>query len=131
MLPAFFYSDLNCPSGIATCTALHAIRRFRKEYCSRSSHPDKYISFCIFRIFLIFSERGKELLHVTHMQSLMLHYLKGLFAPFCFRSKRYWIPFCSVQKGIRYRMQNRKNPRKYKSIACGNQIPSCTLQKSV
>jgi hypothetical protein len=23
----FFYSNLSCPSGIATCTALHAIRR--------------------------------------------------------------------------------------------------------
>jgi hypothetical protein len=88
-------------------------------------------SFCIFRIFITFSERGKELLHVTHMQSLMLHYLKGLLAPFCFRSKRYWIPFCSVPKGIRYRMQNRKNPRKYKCIACGNQIPFCTLRKGV
>jgi hypothetical protein len=88
-------------------------------------------SFCIFRIFLIFSDKEKELFHVTHMQTLMLHYLKGLLAPFCFRSKRYWIPFCSVQKGIRYRMQNRKNPQKYKSIACGNQIPSYTLQKGI
>ncbi len=90
-------------------------------------------SFCIFRTFLLFSERGKELFHVTHMQTLMLHYLKGLHAPFCFRSKRYQIriPFCNVQKGIRYRMQNRKNPQKLKSIACGNQIPSCTLQKGV
>jgi hypothetical protein len=77
-----FYSDLNSPSGIATCTALHAIRRFCRQYCSRTSNPDKYISFCIFRIFLIFSERGKELLHVTHMQSLMLHYLKGFLPPF-------------------------------------------------
>ncbi len=32
-------------------------------------------SFCIFRIFLLFSERGKELFHVTHTQTLMLHYL--------------------------------------------------------
>ncbi len=63
-------------------------------------------SFCIFRIFLLFSKRGKELFHVMHMQTLMLHYLKGLLPPFCFRSKRYRIPFCNVQKGIRYRMQN-------------------------
>ncbi len=81
----------------------------------------------VFRIFLLFSARGKELFHVTHMQTLKLHYLKGLLVPFCFRSKRYQIPFCNVQKGIRYRMQNRKNPRNQKSIACGNQIPSCTL----
>ncbi len=32
-------------------------------------------SFCIFRIFLLFLERGKELFHVTHKQTLMLHYL--------------------------------------------------------
>ena len=39
-------------------------------------------SFCIFRISLIFSEKEKELFHVTHMQTLMLHYLKGLLSPF-------------------------------------------------
>jgi hypothetical protein len=88
-------------------------------------------SFCIFGISLMFSEKEKELFHVTHMQTLMLHYLKGLLAPFCFRSKRYWIPFCSLQKGIIYRMQNQKNPRKYKSIACGNQMSSYTLQKDI
>ncbi len=108
----FFYSNLSCPSGIATCTALHAFSRFRRQYCSRSSNPDNTFSFSIFIIFLLFSDRGKELFHVTHMQTLMLHYLKGLLTPFCFRSKRYWIPFCSVQKVIRYRMQNWKNPRK-------------------
>jgi hypothetical protein len=32
-------------------------------------------SFCIFRSFLLFSERGKELFPVTHTQTLMLHYL--------------------------------------------------------
>ena len=63
------------------------------------------------------------------MQTLMLHYLKGLLAPFCFSSKRYQIPFCILPKGISYRMQNPKNPRKSKSIACGSRIPSCSLQK--
>ncbi len=82
MLPAIFYSNLNCPSGIATCMALYAIRGFRRQYCSRSSNPDKYIFFLYFQsFFYLFSERGKELLHVKHMQSLMLHYLKGLLAP--------------------------------------------------
>jgi hypothetical protein len=32
-------------------------------------------SFCIFKIFLLCSERGKELFHVTHTQTLMLHNL--------------------------------------------------------
>jgi len=57
------------------------------------------------------------------------NYLKGLLAPFCSSFKRYQIPFGSLQKGIRYRMQNSKNPRKSNSIACGSQIPSCSLQK--
>jgi hypothetical protein len=38
--------------------------------------------------------------------------LKGLLAPFCLSSKRYQIPFCNLPKGISYRMQNPKNPRK-------------------
>ncbi len=54
---------------------------------------------------------------------------KGLPAPFYSSSKRYQIPFCSLQKGIRYRMQNVKNPWKSKSIACGSWFPSCSLQK--
>jgi hypothetical protein len=54
-------------------------------------------------------------------------YLKGLLAPFCSSYKRYKIPFCSLQKGIRYRMQNpkiRENQRvlhvvvEYLSAAC-------------
>jgi hypothetical protein len=76
MLLVFFYSNLCCPIGIATCTALHAIRRFHRQYCSRSSKPDKYIFFLYFLNFSsIFREEGKELFHVTHTQTLMLHYL--------------------------------------------------------
>jgi len=57
-------------------------------------------SFSIFITFLLFTERGKELFLVMHMQTLMLHHLKGLLASFSFRSKRYLIPFCSVQEGL-------------------------------
>ena len=42
MLPPFLYFNLSSPSGIATCAALHAIRRFRRQYCSRGSNSDKY-----------------------------------------------------------------------------------------
>jgi hypothetical protein len=42
------------------------------------------------------------------MKTPMLLYLKGLLAPFCFCSKRYLIPFCSMQKDISYRLQNPK-----------------------
>jgi hypothetical protein len=36
---------------------------------------------------------------------------------------------CKKPKGVRYRMQNLKNPWKYKCFACGCLIPSCSLQK--
>jgi hypothetical protein len=42
MLSQFFYFNLSSPSGLATCTALHAIHRFRRQYCSRGSNSDKY-----------------------------------------------------------------------------------------
>ena len=133
MLPLFFYFNLSSPSGIATCAALHAIRRFRRQCCSRCSNTDKYtllLYFLDFPSILTDILRGRELYHVTDScKKLMLHYLRGLLAPFCSSSKRYTIPFCSMQKGIRYRMQNPKNPRKSKSIACGSWIPSCSLQK--
>jgi hypothetical protein len=48
------------------------------------------------------------------MQTLQLHYLKGLLSPFCFSSKRYQIPFSGMQKGIRYRMQHREKSPKIK-----------------
>ncbi len=133
-IASIFYFNLSSPSGIATCTALHANRRFHRLYCSRCSNSDKYT---LLLYFLDFSSvltdilRGRELIISCNrlMQKLMLHYLKGLLAPFCSSSKRYQIPFCSLQKGIRYRMQNPKNPRKSKGIACGSRIPSCSLQK--
>jgi hypothetical protein len=39
---SFFYFNFSSPSDIATCTALHEIRRFRRQYCSRCSNSDKY-----------------------------------------------------------------------------------------
>jgi hypothetical protein len=44
----------------------------------------------------------------------MLHYSGGLLAHFCFSSKRCQIPFCSLEKGISYCMQNRKKSGKIK-----------------
>ncbi len=70
--------------------------------------------------------KGKGLIHDScnrYMQTLQLHYLNGLLSPFCFSSKRYQIPFSSMQKGIRYRMQNQKiaeNKTGLYCIACGN-----------
>jgi hypothetical protein len=65
---SIFYFNLSSLSGIATCAALHAIRRFRRQYCSRCSNSDKYT---LLLYFLDFSSvltdilRGRELYHVT------------------------------------------------------------------
>jgi hypothetical protein len=40
---SIFYFYLNSPRGIATCTVLHAIRRIRRQYCSRRSSSDKSV----------------------------------------------------------------------------------------
>ena len=42
LLPLFFYFNLSSPSGIANCTALHAIGRFRRQYYIRCSNSAKY-----------------------------------------------------------------------------------------
>ncbi len=100
MFPPFFNFNLSSPSGNATCSALHAIRRFCRQHCSRSSDPDKFtfsLHFhnfsSVFREILIVS--GNRQMHLL----LILYYLKGLLSHFCFSSKRYQIPFCSLQKG--------------------------------
>jgi hypothetical protein len=68
MLPPFVSFDLSSPSGIATCTALRAIRRFRRQHCSRSTAPDKFTFLLHFQNFSsVFREilNGKGLFHVT------------------------------------------------------------------
>jgi hypothetical protein len=57
-------------------------------------------SFCISIIFLLFSERSKELFHLTHMQTLMLHYLKGLFASFVSDLKSIGFLLAMCQRGL-------------------------------
>jgi hypothetical protein len=49
MLPPFFSFYLSSPSGIATCAALHASRKFRRQHCSQ-------------RIFQNFSSVFREIL---------------------------------------------------------------------
>jgi hypothetical protein len=62
MLPPFLNFNLSSPSGIATCTALSAIRRFRRQHCSRSSDPDKFTF----------------LLHFLNFSSVFVEILKGI-----------------------------------------------------
>jgi hypothetical protein len=61
MLPPFLNFNLSSPSGIATCTALRAIRRFRRQHCTRSSDPDKFTF----------------LLHFLNFSSVFVEILKG------------------------------------------------------
>ncbi len=80
-----------------------------------------YTSFFYFQNYSsVFRENliSKGLFHVTGIGTIILHYLKGLLAPLFISSRRYQFPFCSMQKGISYRMQNRKNPRMKSSILC-------------
>jgi hypothetical protein len=68
MLLPFFSFYLSSPSGTATCTALRAIRRFRRQHCSQSSDPDKFTFLLHFQKFSsVFREilNGKRLFHIT------------------------------------------------------------------
>jgi hypothetical protein len=107
--------NLSSPSGITTCTALHAIGGFRRQYCSRCTNSDNYTFFLYFQIFTsVFREilKGRGLYCVNrHMQPLLQHYLKGLLDPFVSALISIQIPFCSLQKEISYRKQSQKNPR--------------------
>jgi hypothetical protein len=47
---SIFYFNLSSPSSIATCTALLAIRRFRRQYGSRRSDSDKYALLLYFHV---------------------------------------------------------------------------------
>ena len=100
MLPTFFNFNLSSPSDIATCTALHAIRKFRRQYCSRCSNADKYsllLYFINFSYVLRYILRGRGLFHVT---GLFKNLFEMVTCPLLFRSKRYQIPFAACKKGL-------------------------------
>jgi hypothetical protein len=60
----FFIFYFSSHRGIATCIALHAFRRLRRQYCSRRSNSDIYTLLLNFlNISSVF--RGKGLFHVT------------------------------------------------------------------
>jgi hypothetical protein len=65
-MPPFFKFNLRSPSGIATCTAVHAIRRFRRQYCSRGSNSDKYtLLLYLFQADLIWCDDTFKLNNIT------------------------------------------------------------------
>jgi hypothetical protein len=101
ILPPFFYLNLSSPSGIATCTALHAIRRFRRQYCSRGSNLDKYtLLLYIIREIL----RGRGLFHVTgtckHLCYGTLLERVTVLAPSCLSLKDIKFLFATCKKGL-------------------------------
>ncbi len=76
--------------------------------------PLGFLSFAISRVASpsgIGNPQKKELFHVKGKcnTTLMLNSLEGLVATRSFSSKRYPVPFCSMQKGISYHTQNLKN----------------------
>ncbi len=104
MLPPFFYFNLSSPSGIATNAALHAIRRFRRQYCSRCSNSDKYT---LLLYFLDFSSvltdilRGSELYHVTDSCKNLCYIIwKGYFPPLVPAPKGTKFLFAACKKGL-------------------------------
>jgi hypothetical protein len=65
---SIFYFNLSSLGGIATRTALHAIRRFHRQYWSRCSNSDKYtllLYFMNFSYVLRDILRGRGLFYVT------------------------------------------------------------------
>ena len=125
MLPPFFNFNFSSLSGIATCTALRAIRRFRRQYCSRCSNSDKYTLLWYFlNFYSVFREilRGRGLFHVTATCKHLCYIVwKGYFPPFDPALKGIKFPFAACKKGLdtackiqKIREIQERNPR----IAC-------------
>jgi hypothetical protein len=104
MLPPFFYFNLSSLSGIATCTALRAICRFCRQYCSRCSNSDKFTLLWYFLNFSsVFREisRGRELFHVTATCKHLCYIVgKGYLPPFDPALKGINFPFAACKKGL-------------------------------
>ncbi len=104
MLPPFFNFNLSSLRGIATCTVLRAIRRFRRQYCSRWSNSDKYTLLLYFLNFSsVFKEihRGRGLFHVTATCKHLCYIVwKGYLHPFHPALKGIKFPFAACKKGL-------------------------------
>ena len=135
MLPPFFNFNFSSLSGIATCTALRAIRRFRRQYCSRCSNSDKYTLLWYFLNFSsVFREilRGWGLFHVTPTCKHLCYIVwKGYLPPFDPALKGIKFPFAACKKELdtACKIQKiRENTRVLHAVV-GSRIPSCSLQK--
>ncbi len=122
MMAPLLNFNLSSLSSIATCNALHAIRRCNMAAGTLIQINTRKLCYCIFRIFLLFSKRFCKQRIVScnrHVHTFM--YLKG------------HLPlFVSALKGIKFLFsicKKLKNPRKEGSFAWGSRMPSCSLQK--
>jgi hypothetical protein len=69
MLLAFFILIYVVPAVLQLARLCMQFADSAGNIAARALVKTNTFSFCIFRIFLLFSERGKELFHVTHMQT--------------------------------------------------------------
>ncbi len=134
-----FYFNLSSLSGIANCTALRAIRRFRRQYCSRCSNSDKNTLLLYFQNFSsVFRKilRGRRLFHVTDTCEHLCYIVwKGSLPPFDPALKGIKFPFAACKKGLDTACKNQKireNTRvlhavvKYLPAAC-KRVADCLL----
>ncbi len=101
----FFNFNLSSPTVIATGTALHAIRRFRRQHCRRRGaliHINTVHFIDVFSEFFFCVQRGRGLFHHLLWQAHAKTYVtlfKRITCPLLFQ---YQVLFCCLQKGIRY-----------------------------
>jgi hypothetical protein len=72
MLPAFFILIYVVPAVLLLARLCMQFADSAGNIAAGALNQTNTFSFCIFRIFLLFSVGGKELFHVTHTQTLML-----------------------------------------------------------
>jgi hypothetical protein len=124
----FLNFNLSSPSGIATCTALHAICRFLRQYCSLRSNSDKYTFVCIFRTYLLFSERFlikvKDCVMSQAHANIYVTFFESVTCSLLFQLFKVSSSFLHYAKADKLPHVKPKNPQNWMSIACVNQINS-------
>ena len=136
---SIFQFFLSSPSGIATCAALHAIRRFRRQYCSRCSNSDKYtllLYFLDFSSVLIDILRGREQTHAKTYVTLfervtcpLLFQLQKVSNSFLQLAERDQIPHAKSKKSAKIKEYCMRQSNTFLQLAKGSLIPSRAVAK--
>ncbi len=140
MLPPFFYFNLSSLGGIATRTALHAIRRFRRKYCTRCSNSDKYtllMYFMNFSYVLTDILRSGGLFHVTglcknlfeRVSCPLLFQLYKVSNSFLQLAKRDQIPHAKSQKSAKIKEYCMRQLNTFLQLAKGSLIAVRAVSK--